>query len=68
MLKDVTTVEGFFEALDNNLLLVPEWEVNEAIIEDVSLWLEENEDRDWTFKIAWEPVDGIYKVIIKEHE
>ena len=68
MLKDVTTVDGFFKALENWTSEITEWEVSEIIIDDVSLWLEENENRDWTFEIDWEPVDGIFKVTFSEPE
>ena len=66
MLKDVITVDGFFEALDNDILCTSEWEVNEVIVDDVRLWLEENENRDWTFAMDEEPIDGVYKVTIIE--
>ena len=63
---EIVTVDGFFEALDNDLLLSSEWLVNEAVERDVRLWLEESENRDWTFAMDEEPIDGVYKVTIIE--
>jgi hypothetical protein len=62
----IGSAEGFFEALDNNLLQNSHWLVTEEAEPHVRLWLEESENRDWTFLMPEEPVDGFYTVCILE--